>query len=135
MPPFDRPHLVQEFVPGPGEDLKVYVVDRRALAVRKPFGAGSFARPGRPAAVSDRVRGIALSCGRALGLDLFGADIVEGPEGPVVVDVNYFPGYKGPCGVAGPITRYLLEIIEGRPPPSLPVPARSGPGRAPVGAG
>lgn len=135
LPPFTRPHLVQEWVPGPGEDLKVYVVDRCVLAVRKPFAEGSFALPGRPAEVTERVREIALAIGGVLGLDLFGADLVEGPDGPVVVDVNYFPGYKGLLGVAELVTRYLLDVVDGRPDPH-PL-AGAGPPAAParVGAG
>jgi ribosomal protein S6--L-glutamate ligase len=89
------PMLVQEHIPGPGEDLKVYVVGEQVFAVRKPFSETSFAVPGRPVRVDAEVRELALRAGRALGLGLFGLDVIESPDGPVVVDANYFPGYKG----------------------------------------
>jgi glutathione synthase/RimK-type ligase-like ATP-grasp enzyme len=89
------PVLVQEHVPGPGQDLKIYVVGEHVHAVRKPFSETSFAVPGQPVPVEPEVRDIALRTGRALGLELYGLDIIESPDGPVVVDANYFPGYKG----------------------------------------
>jgi ribosomal protein S6--L-glutamate ligase len=101
------PVLVQEHVPGPGEDLKIYVVGDRVSAVRKPFSATSFAVPGRPVPVREDVRDLALAAGRALGLGLYGLDVIESPDGPVVVDANYFPGYKGVRGAGELIGGYI----------------------------
>jgi ribosomal protein S6--L-glutamate ligase len=94
------PVVVQRYIPGPGEDLKVYVVADEVFAVRKPFAADSFSRPGRPVPVTSAVREAALQTRAAFGLDLFGVDVIESPDGPVIVDVNYFPGYKGVPDVA-----------------------------------
>ena len=102
--------LVQELVPGPGVDLRVYVAGGEVFATRKPFSSTSYSVPGEEVEVEDEVRRIALRCGEAFGLVLFGLDIIESPDGPRVVDVNYFPGYKGiaraPEAVAGFIARY-----------------------------
>ncbi len=106
-PMSDVPFVVQEHVPGPGEDLKVYVVGEHVYAVRKPFSPDSFTVAGRPVPVTDEVGDIALRCGVALGLGLYGLDMIESPEGPVVVDVNYFPGYKGVPDVAPLIAAYI----------------------------
>jgi ribosomal protein S6--L-glutamate ligase len=95
VPDPGTPLVVQRYVPGPGEDLKVYVAGDQVFAVRKPFDAESFMRPGRPVPVSREVRAAAAGVRDAFGLDLFGVDVIEGVDGPVVVDVNYFPGYKG----------------------------------------
>lgn len=110
----DAPVVVQDHVPGPGEDLKVYVVGQEVHAVRKPFAADSFTRPGRPVPVTEAVRSIALRCGDALGLGLYGLDVIEADIGPVVVDVNYFPGYKGAPGAAGQIAGYIEAYALGR---------------------
>lgn len=107
------PLVVQDLVPGPGEDLKVYVVGQRVWAVRKAFSSTSFTRPGRPVPVTSEVEGIALRAGAATGLGIFGLDLIEGPEGPVVVDLNYFPGYKGCDHVAAPMTRYVDAYARG----------------------
>ena len=128
------PLLVQDFVDGPGEDLKAYVVGRRVWAVRKSFSPLSFTLPGHEVAVGPGLEDIALRAGAALGLGLYGLDVIEGPGGPVVVDLNYFPGYKGCSGVAGPMAAYIdayargevgLDVLAaddltGRPPSSMP---------------
>ena len=90
-----RPLVAQELVPGPGSDLKLYVAGDRTFAVRKPFSAASHVEDGEQCSVPDRARKIALRTGRALGLRIYGLDLIEGPSGPVVVDVNYFPGFRG----------------------------------------
>ena len=112
------PMIVQEYVEGSGEDLKVYVVGTQVFAVRKPFSATSFTRPGRPCEVDGELEEIARSCGRALGLGLYGLDLIEGPEGPVVVDVNTFPGYKGVPDVAPLIADYIEGFALGRYAPA-----------------
>jgi len=107
------PMIVQEFIPGTGEDLKVYVVGEQVFGVRKQFSEMSFTVPGEPCAVDSQVRDISLCCGRALGLGLYGLDIIESADGPVVVDLNYFPGYKGVPDVAPLIAEYIREYAIG----------------------
>lgn len=114
LPPLSEPLLVQEHVRGSGQDLKVYVVGSEVFAVRKAFSANSFTIPGRPCPVSSDVRDIARRCGEALGLGLYGLDVIESPRGPVVVDLNYFPGYKGVPDVAPLIADYVDGYAVGR---------------------
>lgn len=117
----DDPMLVQEHLAGTGEDLKVYVVGDQVFAVRKPFSPSSFTVPGRPTPVGAELRDIALRCGTALGLGLYGLDVLESPRGPVVVDVNYFPGYKGVPDIAPVIAEYIEGYALGRWTLELPV--------------
>lgn len=112
------PTIVQEYVEGRGEDLKAYVVGTQVFAVRKPFSPTSFTRPGSPCEVDGQLEAIARACGRALGLGLYGLDLIEGPEGPVVVDVNTFPGYKGVPDVAPLIADYIEGYALGRYAPA-----------------
>lgn len=108
------PTIFQEHVAGSGEDLKVYVVGEEVFAVRKPFDSASFSRPGRPCPVDDGVREIALRCGAAFGLGLYGLDLVEGPDGPVVIDLNYFPGYRGVPHAAALVADYIHGFGRGQ---------------------
>jgi ribosomal protein S6--L-glutamate ligase len=77
--------------------------------------------------VSAEVRELALRCAEAFGLGLFGLDVIESPDGPVVVDVNYFPGYKGVAGAGALIAGYVRDYALGRrelaPPGAAVVPA------------
>lgn len=122
--PPDGPVIVQEYIEGRGEDLKVYVVGDEVFAVRKPFSPDSFTRPGRPGEVDDAVRDVALKCGRAFGLGLYGLDVIETARGPWVVDLNTFPGYKGVPGVAPRIADYIARYALGAV--TLPEPAGAG---------
>jgi ribosomal protein S6--L-glutamate ligase len=85
--------LAQEYVQGDGV-LKVYVIDQDVFAVRRPGPLGRGGSPERYVVGTD-VRRIALRCGRIFDLRVYGVDVVEGPCGPVVVDVNYFPSFLG----------------------------------------
>ena len=114
LPPPQGPVLIQEYVPGRGDDLKVYVAGDDVFAVRKPFSPTSFIVPGRPVPVTPAVRDLALRCGQVFGLGLYGVDIVEGVDGPWVVDVNTFPGYKGAPGAAARIADYIADYALGR---------------------
>ena len=120
IPTPDSPMIVQEYIPGRGEDLKVYVVGDQVFALHKPFSSDSFARPGQPCPVSNEVREIAQRCGKAFGLGLYGLDLIEGPNGPVVVDLNYFPGYKGVPNIAPLIADYIEGYARQRYRLSLP---------------
>jgi ribosomal protein S6--L-glutamate ligase len=113
IPPPQSAVVVQEYVEGSGEDLKLYVVGDDVFGVRKPFSPESFTVPGRPCAVSGEVQALALEVGRALGLGLYGIDVVEGTQGPMVVDVNYFPGYKGVPGAGALIAAYVERYARG----------------------
>jgi ribosomal protein S6--L-glutamate ligase len=113
MPPLQSPVIVQQFIVGPGQDLKVYVVGDQVFAVRKPFTPDSFTRPGRPVDVNSNLHDIALRVGAVLGLGLYGMDVIESDQGPVIVDVNYFPGYKGVPGIAIPIADYIDRYARG----------------------
>lgn len=94
------PLLIQEYIENDGEDLRLYVAGDEVFGIRKRFSNSSFAVDGEPTRITREMRDIALQCGKAFGLTLYGIDIIEGADGPVVVDVNYFPGYKGVPGAA-----------------------------------
>jgi ribosomal protein S6--L-glutamate ligase len=126
----DQPMLVQEFIPGNGADLKLYVVGGEVFGVRKQFSATSFTGWGAPCEVTLELREIALRCGRAFGLGLYGIDIVEGPNGPVVVDLNFSPGFRGVPNAAEHIARFVEDYGCGRR--TLPVELEPlGPSRVP----
>jgi ribosomal protein S6--L-glutamate ligase len=123
LPSLPTPMIIQEAIPGPGQDLKIYVVGDEVCGVRKPFSATSFSVPGEPVAISDEVRRIALDVGKVCGLGLYGLDIIESPRGPYVVDVNYFPGYKGVPNAAGLVADYIDDYARGRIALACPGPA------------
>jgi ribosomal protein S6--L-glutamate ligase len=107
----ELPMLVQEFIPGAGGDLKIYVVGTQVFGVRKSFSADSFRATGMPVPVSREVREIALRCGQAFGIGLYGIDIIESADGPVVVDFNHSPGFRGVPDAAPLIARHIEDLL------------------------
>ena len=114
LPVPEGPMLIQEFLEGTGEDLRLYVAGERVFAIRKPFSATSYSVPGRSCPVTPQERDIALRCGRAFGLGLYGMDLIETPKGPSVVDVNCFPGYKGAPDAAQAVAGYIESYAAGK---------------------
>lgn len=109
------PWLVQEAVPGDGAICKLYGVGRRVAVRRARTVAGRFDVERTPVpAPPARLVEAAVAAAELLGLVCFGADFVEGPDGPVLIDLNAFPGYRsvpeGPAWVA----RAVMDELEDR---------------------
>jgi ribosomal protein S6--L-glutamate ligase len=91
--------LAQQFVPGSGNDLKIYVIGDEIWAVRKPSPFGRNGKgvsqnpPAEPVPTSPALQALARRCGRLFGLQLYGIDCIETTNGPVVIEVNEFPNY------------------------------------------
>lgn len=104
------PLFAQRDVGTSGRDLKVYVVGDAMWAITRPWPAVTMEdKLGRPADIPPRVRDIALTCGRALGLELYGVDFLLSGDQSWVVDVNALPGFKGPVEAPAAIADYLYE--------------------------
>ena len=93
--------LAQEFHRGDAHDIKLYVAGAAVWAVRRPSPVaddGSLRDTngaGRRFASTRQLRAIAHACAALFGLTLCGIDCVLGPTGPLVVEVNDFPNYRG----------------------------------------
>jgi len=87
--------VAQQRVPSDGYDLKLYAIGSKIWAVRKPspLVAGIVANAAEPVAVTPALQALGRRCGELFGLDLFGADCIETPNGAVVIEVNDFPNY------------------------------------------
>lgn len=107
IPARAEPTLIQEYLSGNGEDLRLYIAGDQVFAVRKPFSPTSFAQPGSPVPVSAELRDIGLRVGEVFGLSLYGVDLIETADGPKVIDVNYFPGFKGVPGAARVVAGHI----------------------------
>lgn len=95
--------LVQELIAPVEDELKLYVIGDRVYGVRKHRDSGER----EPVIVEPMLEDIARRCGCALGLEIYGVDVLIGAHGPVVVDVNYFPSFRGLPEVAGPLTDHI----------------------------
>ena len=109
----DYPGLVfaQDYLEGARRDLKVYAIGEQIFGVRKAFSPESFLHGGESMPLSNEIIDIARRTGVIFGLKLFGLDIAEDESGPRVVDVNYFPGYRGVPDAARLLTDHFLSAL------------------------
>ncbi|MFE1316029.1 RimK family alpha-L-glutamate ligase [Kitasatospora phosalacinea] len=104
-----EPVLTQRPVDGDGWDRKVWVVGGRVFAEQRRSELAPGAPGRRPWAPDDRERAIALAAGPAFGLQVYGVDLLPGPDGPVAVDVNAFPGVRHQPGAPEALAALVLR--------------------------
>jgi len=116
--------LIQKFVAeSKGRDVRAIVVgDRVVAAMRRVAQGGEFRsnvhRGGRTEAVqlSDVYERTAIRAAQVVGLNVAGVDMLEGAEGPEIMEVNSSPGLEGIEGatgvdVAGEMVRFVEEKV------------------------
>lgn len=93
---------LQEFIPIPGRDIRAFVVgDRVAASIYRKAPPGmwktniTLGGTPEPCQLDAEQTRIAVTAARTLGLDYAGVDILEGPAGPVVIEVNGNPLWQG----------------------------------------
>jgi ribosomal protein S6--L-glutamate ligase len=90
--------IAQPVVRHDGWEHKVWVIGGRVYAARRrPELGGRGHRtealmPGER--LAEGIEDLARATGAAFGLELYGVDVLLGERGPVVVDVNPFPGFR-----------------------------------------
>jgi ribosomal protein S6--L-glutamate ligase len=77
-------------------DLKLYVAQGRTFGVKRVWPPVTYEdKLGQSFEVAPELAALARRCGEALGVDLFGVDVVMSRGEPWVVDMQAFPGFKG----------------------------------------
>jgi ribosomal protein S6--L-glutamate ligase len=112
---------LQQFVPHPGWDLRVFILQGGVLAAMRRWSNGGWrtnvAQGGRAEAVrptADEER-LALRAAAALGAVVAGVDLLPGPGGRwYVLEVNAVPGWRSLAPVTGvdvaiEVVRYLAH--------------------------
>jgi ribosomal protein S6--L-glutamate ligase len=102
--PFPGPWHVEVEQPGDGIDRKIYVVGDRAFGLLKRWPRDGDAAPFTPTAA---MRDLARRAGAALGLEIYGVDLVGEDGRCAIVDVNAFPGFRGVTGAFDAVADYI----------------------------
>ncbi|MCQ4042541.1 RimK family alpha-L-glutamate ligase [Streptantibioticus rubrisoli] len=103
--------LAQPYVVNPGVDVKVYSIggELHATVHRSPLHPGVAVRGHRTTVTSELAR-LTTAVGEVFGLDLYGVDLLEGPDGWVVVDVNDFPSFRCVPDAIERVARRILRL-------------------------
>jgi tetrahydromethanopterin:alpha-L-glutamate ligase len=117
---------LQEFVPNPGRDIRVFVVGEEALgAIYRVSQQDSFisnlSQGGTPhkCELTEEIEQLAIRATKAVGADFAGVDLIESEDGLVLLEVNATPSGKGirlACSidVTERIIDRLFTQLEGR---------------------
>ena len=67
--------------------------------------------------LSEEIENIAVKAAEVIGCKVTGVDILEGPKGPVVVELNSQPGWRGlqsvtEKNIANEIVEYILSELK-----------------------
>lgn len=118
--------LLQEFVgESRGRDVRALVVggEIKASMVRQSRG-GDFRSNihlkgvGAGIDLSEEYGKVAIKSAMALGLDVAGVDMLESKDGPMVLEVNYSPGFRelekvARIDIAEAILNYAITMVRG----------------------
>jgi RimK family alpha-L-glutamate ligase len=113
---------MQEFIEHGFSDIRAFVLGDEVISSMRRVAYGwktnysQGAKPA-PAEISDDFKEIAIKAVKAVGCKVAGVDILEGPQGPCIVDVNSQPGWKGlqvvaKVNIADEIVKYVLSEIK-----------------------
>jgi len=92
--------LLEEYIENPGEDIRLFVVGDEVVAaakrvatkeeIRSNIHAGGKYEMYTPSASMKR---IAIEASKVIGAGICGVDMIEGPNGPVIIECNLNPGF------------------------------------------
>jgi len=113
---------MQEFVEHGFSDIRAFVLGDQVIASMRRVATGwktNYSRGARPAPeeISEENKELAVKASKAVGCKVAGVDILEGPNGPCIVDVNSQPGWKGlqqvaKVDIADKIVEYVLNDLK-----------------------
>ena len=114
--------LIQRFVAeSKGKDIRAFVVGGRVVAAMRRVAQGqefrsNVHRGGKAEAVTldETYQRTAVKAAQILGLRVAGVDMLEGKDGPQVMEVNSSPGFEGieaatGVDIAGEVIEYIAE--------------------------
>jgi tetrahydromethanopterin:alpha-L-glutamate ligase len=117
---------LQKYIPNPGRDIRAFVVgDKVVASIYRLAQVGRWMtniRAGaKPVAceLTEKQRDMSIRASRILGLDYTGVDIIEGPDGDYLLEVNGAPAWGGIMeatgrNVAEDIIKHIIHRLERR---------------------
>ena len=94
-----EPVILQALVASDGWDIKVWVIDQHVYAARRrtPLEANASKKdfPLSTSEMPEQLLYVIQEIGRVFHLHLYGVDLLMTERGPMVVDINSFPGFRG----------------------------------------
>ncbi len=104
--------LAQHYEENTGFDMKVYVTGKEvyaAVAKKSPLHSSIVERF---VPLTPQIRKLVLQVGTLFGLDIYGVDVVETPNGLAILDINDFPSFAKVPRAVPRIAEYVLHAAK-----------------------
>jgi ribosomal protein S6--L-glutamate ligase len=116
----EGPVFAQRYHKPQGRDQKVYCIGGQVYGVERVWPARTYEEKlGQPFTITSELHEIALQCGRAFGIEVYGFDVITSDGRPYVVDMSSFPGFKGVPDAALRLADYIYSagqrVLKGEP--------------------
>lgn len=104
----DTYYLAMKYVENTGFDIKLYVTGQEVHAITKSSPLHDTIDE-QEVPVSHEMLKLARKVGAVFGLDLYGVDMLETPDGLMIVDINDFPSFYGVPRKVVSVAEYILH--------------------------
>lgn len=101
--------LAQRYAENSGFDIKVYVTGGEVYAAVAKTSPLHGSVEDRFVPLTPQVKKLALQVGKLFGLDIYGLDVVDTPQGPAILDINDFPSFSRVPRAVVRISEYVLH--------------------------
>lgn len=112
---------LQEFIPHGVSDIRAFVIGNRVIASMRRVAETwktnvSLGAKPMPLKLNEELANLAVKAAKVIGCKVAGVDILEGPEGPVIVELNSQPGWRGlqsvtAINIADEIIHFVLSEL------------------------
>jgi RimK family alpha-L-glutamate ligase len=112
---------LQEFIPHGGSDIRAFVIGDRVVASMRRISPNwktnvSLGAKPVPLNLPVELENVAVKAAEVIGCKVTGVDIIEGPKGPVLIELNSQPGWRGlqsvtKINIADEIISYILSEL------------------------
>jgi RimK family alpha-L-glutamate ligase len=113
---------LQEFINHGGSDIRAFVIGDQVVAAMRRIAANwktnvSLGAKPVPLKLSNELENLAVKAAKVIGCKVTGVDIIEGPQGPMLIELNSQPGWRGLQSVtevciADEIIRYVISELK-----------------------
>lgn len=113
---------LQEFIPHGVSDIRTLVIGDRVLASMRRVAETwktnvSLGAKPTPLRLGEELENLSVRAARVIGCKVAGVDILEGPEGPMILELNSQPGWRGlqsvtTLDIADEIVKYVLSELK-----------------------
>ncbi len=113
---------LQRFIPHGDSDIRAFIVGNRVVAAMRrvaPNWKTNVSLGARPVAFEcpDEMEKLAVGASETLGCKIAGVDILESASGPVIIELNSQPGWRGlqtvaSIDIADEIVKFVISEIK-----------------------